>query len=56
LVLADFLRRGTKKSRAGGKDMKAKKSAPKKKRAKNPAKKPVKKKGKPQAAARKRSR
>lgn len=56
LVLADFLRRGTKRSRADGKDMPAKKPVLKKKSAKKAVKNPVKKKAKPQAAARKRSR
>jgi hypothetical protein len=56
LVLADFLRRGTKRSRGGGKDMPAKKSVLKKKPAKKAVKNPAKKKAKPQAAARKRSR
>ena len=55
LVLADFLRRGTKKSRAGDKDP-AKKPVLKKKPAKKPVKKTARKKTKPQAAARKRSR
>ncbi len=56
LVLADFLRRGTKKSRAGGEDLPAKKAAPKKKPARKPLKKTARKKAKPQAAVRKRSR
>ena len=51
LVLADFLRKNT-----AGKDMPAKKSAPRKRSVKKPAKKPTKKKAKPQAATRKRSR
>lgn len=51
LVLADFLRKKT-----GGKDMPAKKSAPRKRLVKNPVKKPAKKKARPQAAMRKRSR
>ncbi len=55
LVLADFLRRGTKRSRAGGKDP-VKKPVLKKKPARKPLKKPAKKKSKPQAAVRKRSR
>lgn len=56
LVLADFLRRGTKRSRAGGKAMPAKKPALKKMPAKKPVKRTARKKAKPQAAARKRSR
>ena len=55
LVLADFLRRGTKRRRAGDKDP-AKKPVLKKKPAKKSVKKTAKKKAKPQAVVRKRSR